>query len=143
MKKCFSILVFCLVFCCASAINKIAYTYDAAGNRTSRRYVVDLRSASVVKSENPDTIAIKNQLGEPEITVYPNPTKGALSVKITGSSEEQKIDMKLYSPQGALLKNIIKTSETTLIDMTSYPSGWYILRVIIDKKPIEFKIIKD
>jgi len=143
MKHTILILFLILLSVKGFSIMKIAYRYDAAGNRISRQYVVDLRSASVVKSENPDTIAIKNQLGEPEITVYPNPTKGALSVKISGSSEEQKIDMKLYSPQGALLKNIIKTSETTPIDMSSYPSGWYILRVIIDKKPVEFKIIKD
>jgi hypothetical protein len=54
----------------------IAYSYDEAGNRISRTYLVPLRSVSADKSNPPDSVEVEAVLGELKVTICPNPTKG-------------------------------------------------------------------
>lgn len=120
----------------------IHYSYDAAGNRISRKYVVvELRSADA-SNEPADSSSVEAALGERKVFVYPNPTKGNLIVEVTGGDQEEAIDMKLFSAQGILLENISAAIGKTIVSMTKYPSGWYILCVSMKDKNIEFKVIK-
>ena len=92
-----------------------------------------------------DSIApapIEEQLGDRKILVYPNPTKGALAVEITGGSDKDDIRIVLISAQGIQLKNLKAITGITAIDMHIYPPGWFILRVLAGDKVTEFKIIK-
>lgn len=122
---------------------KIAYTYDAAGNRVSRQYVVGLRSATVSKIEGIDSTLVEAFLDNWSVFVYPNPTKGALSVKVANVPKDKKVMIKLYSPNGLQLQNINVSDGINPVNMLSYVSGWYILRVHVGEKNIEFKIIKE
>ncbi|MDD4972397.1 MAG: T9SS type A sorting domain-containing protein [Paludibacter sp.] len=127
----------------------IAYTYDKAGNRLSRLYEVILpeqRSATAPESPRAkrDSIPVEARLSDLKVTIYPNPTKGALTVDISGVPLNEKVNMRLYNPQGLQLQNINTFDGSTPIDMSSYKPGWYILRVLTtDKKNLEFKIIKE
>lgn len=122
------------------ATDVISYAYDNAGNRISRK-VVDLNSnPSHVKASAP--APVEDQLGERKITVYPNPTRGALAVEISGGDAKDEIHLILYSAQGTQLQNMKVTATTTPVNMSAYPGGWYILRVQAGEKMKEFKIIK-
>jgi len=125
------------------ATDKISYLYDAAGNRTLRKYEVELQRAATSPQQSLDSVMVEAIQGPLNVTVFPNPTKGALAVKITGLTPEEKISMSLYSPQGVQLQSIDIIEETTPINMSAYPSGWYILRIVANNKPLEFKIIKE
>lgn len=123
---------------------KITYTYDSAGNRTSRQYtIVQLRSATNPKTNADDTIPVKSGAEDFNVTIYPNPTKSTLTVKVSGGEANKKMILKLLSPQGTQLQVIDASLETTQINMSKYPSGWYILRVFANDKAVDFKIIKE
>lgn len=124
--------------------NKIKYTYDEAGNRTSR--MVILNASQIVKSDTqlPDSTELQDMLGDLSITIYPNPTRGQLSVEIEGSDpgEEEDLQIILISGQGQLLYSRKALSGINIVNMTAYPSGWYLMRVRIKDKIREYKVIK-
>ncbi|MEA4840820.1 MAG: T9SS type A sorting domain-containing protein [Bacteroidales bacterium] len=140
-KKVFPLLLSLIITPCLFA-QKISYTYDSAGNRISRQYVVELRSATVPKAEGIDSTSVETFLEDLSVSVYPNPTKGALAVKATNVPKDKKVSMKLYSPQGMQLQSIDIIEGTTPINMSTYSSGWYLLRVSTGEKALDFKIIK-
>jgi len=119
----------------------VSYAYDNAGNRISRKIVnltVTPNPSHVKKSEEP----VEEQLGERTIKIYPNPTKGALAVEITGGNEKDELQIILFNPDGKQLINKQVQQGTIPINMNDYPSTYYILRVRAGEKVTEFKIIK-
>jgi hypothetical protein len=125
------------------AQNTVSYAYDNAGNRISRVIVLNSSKSPQVKKDSIAPAPVVEQLGDRKILVYPNPTKGALAVEITGGSDKDGIRIVLFSAQGIQLKNLKTTTGTTAIDMHLYPPGWFILRVLAGDKVTEFKIIKE
>jgi len=125
------------------AQNIVSYAYDNAGNRISRKIVLLSSNPTHVKKDTIVPAPVEEQLGARKITVYPNPTKGALTVEIAGGNDKDEIQIVLISAQGIQLK-ALKAADTgtTPVDMHLYPSGWYILRVKAGDKVTEFKIIK-
>jgi hypothetical protein len=135
-------LLFCFLLTLTSGIAQtVAYDYDNAGNRISRK-IVPLTTAQAAK-KNPETpVPVTEQLGERKITVYPNPTQGALAVEITGGDAKDEIHLTLFGPQGTQLQNINATATITPVNLSSYPAGWYVLRIQAGMKETEFKIVK-
>jgi len=122
--------------------NMVSYAYDNAGNRISRKIVLLNSSPTHVKKDTISPAPVKEQLGDRTITIFPNPTKGALAVEITGGSDKDEIRIMLISGQGIQLKTMKAQTGTTPLDLRAYPPGWYILRVKSGEKVTEFKIIK-
>ena len=125
-----------------TAQNIVSYAYDYAGNRISRR-VVNLdppppHSKKTIEEPAP----VEEKLGDRVITIYPNPTKGALAVDITGGDSKDEIRISLFSAQGVQLQTTQATSGRIPVEMASYPPGWYVLRIKAGEKMTEFKIVK-
>ena len=140
MKHLYLLFSFLLILFSGVA-QTVSYGYDNAGNRISRK-IVPLKTAQAAK-KNPETLApVEDKLGERKITIYPNPTQGALAVEITGGDAKDAIHLSLFSAQGVQLQNLKVTATTTPVDMSAYPGGWYILHVQAGEKVTEFKIIK-
>ena len=142
-KTTFYLILFLLVTFSmpVSGQNIVSYAYDNAGNRISRTVLLSSKSP-LVKKDSIAPAPVEEQLGDRKILVYPNPTKGALAVEITGGSDKDDIHIVLISAQGIQLKNLKVTNGTTAIDMHLYPPGWFILRVLAGDKVTELKIIK-
>ena len=121
----------------------VSYAYDNAGNRISRKIVNITPPPSHVKKAVEDPIPVEEQLGERKITVYPNPTKGALAVEITGGNDKDELRIMLISAQGVQLQNLKVEKGINPIDMHTYPPGWFILRVKAGDKMTEFKLLNN
>ncbi|MDO8929534.1 MAG: T9SS type A sorting domain-containing protein [Bacteroidota bacterium] len=140
----FSIVsLFLLLACLAgNAQTTYSFTYDAAGNRTSR--IIPLKSAHIA---NQDAQAnqqktFEDLIGNRPVKIYPNPTKGLLKVEIP-FTEEASATIKVFSMQGALVKDLTVNDVFTEIDLSYQPAGMYILRIGIGELTSEWKIIKD
>lgn len=120
----------------------ISYEYDYAGNRISRK-IVSLPPPPQGAKQHVDSTAVKDMMGERTITVYPNPTRGALGVEINGGDTEEDLRFILFSGQGVQLYNSNAQPGINPIDMTAYPKGWYILQVQAGENMKEFKVIKE
>ena len=124
------------------AQDMVSYAYDNAGNRISRKIVPLNSNPTHAKKTVEDQLPIVEQLGERKIAIYPNPTKGALAVEITGGNDKDALRIVLLSAQGIQLQTLKAEIGKTPVDMHLHPSGWYILRITVGEKVTEFKIIK-
>ncbi len=127
----------------------IGFTYDANGNRVSRELIVEqLKSATAIagstsKNDVVDPLQKPEDIAEtPEVHVYPNPNKGILKVEIKNLSPGSSREMRIYDLAGrqVLVKeNFENYSE---FDLNSLKDGIYILRIKIDDKALDWKVIK-
>jgi hypothetical protein len=135
----------------------VEFTYDENGNRLTRT-LVTLKSATI-KFPITDTKALQStdnsltsnlgkenqqKQGDGQITplVYPNPTKGLIKIEIQNLTNSSTTEVILYDLSGSKLfseKNLENYSE---IDISKYKDGFYILRIIVDDKVFDWKVIK-
>lgn len=166
MIKSFITLSLILFLSIRISAQTVAFTYDENGNRLTRTLTASRLSSpskqipSVINSkslptsqENSKTnetgqteMLEKNAtLSEGEITlnVYPNPNKGILKVEFSNLPTKYESELRLYDLSGneiAVKKNIENYTE---LDITKFKDGIYILRVTIDSKIYDWKVIKN
>ena len=95
------LLFFGIIPFMGTAQNIVSYAYDYAGNRISRR-VVNLTPTPPHVKRLIDSIPapVEEKLGDRMITIYPNPTKGALAVDVNGGDNKDEISITSFSAQG-------------------------------------------
>lgn len=123
-------------------IYSLQYSYDANGNRTARalnfiiirsaetndsvqEVVAD--SAALLVNERTDnntaagehtTASNTDKLGEQQIILYPNPTKGSLTLQIAPFPQHVKVEVRLFDQQAHYLFTTPCVSENTPIDLS-------------------------
>ena len=129
----------------------VSFGYDNAGNRTSRTRPLPkstLDTTVVSEEEIKKELAEQEQkfgfesLAEGQVKVYPNPTEGAMMVKLQNISNAEGIQLQLYNLSGSLLKTKQMGSTLEEFSLYEYSSGVYILRVSRNDEKLEYKIIK-
>jgi hypothetical protein len=146
-------LVLLILFQTASLFSqKIEYTYDANGNRTKRELVVNQLKSATIKFPVKDpsnlkladnTKTIEPSAGELKTTVYPNPNKGLIKINVSNMPQNPVTELRLYNLSGTELmvkRNFDSYSE---IDINEYKDGVYILRIRINDKLFDWKVIKN
>jgi hypothetical protein len=148
------------------------YAYDAAGNRTSRK-VIDMNLAPPapqdslnVTSDNvtrdelqvasdelqvtsyelqelQHALCYTENVALVEIKIYPNPTTEKITLEISGWETLQTGVFKLYSMTGQLLQEHPVHSVATEVSLAGLASGTYILKVQINDRIEDWKVIKN
>jgi hypothetical protein len=85
---------------------------------------------------------LKTEEGEIGFNVYPNPNKGLVKIDISNMPLNSDSEMKLYDLNGNELKVLRNFDNHSEIDITQYRDGIYILRIKINEKRVDWKIIK-
>lgn len=123
------------------------YSYDSAGNRVAKTIIVGtspkLKSKAAPGMDEDDTETFIDRIGEAEIKIYPNPTKGNLVVEINNIGENANSYVSLLDTQGKLLRKETVTDGLSFLDLTHFINGTYILKIYIDGKTTVWKIIKE
>jgi hypothetical protein len=99
---------------------------------------VDAKSLSDATRER-----INQEEGEIVTRVYPNPNKGLIKIDISNMPLNSVSELRLYDLSGneiVMKKNIENHTE---IDITRFIDGIYILRVKINEKIFDWKVIKN
>lgn len=135
----------------------VHYGYDAAGNRTSRVIVIPGTTGksinpALLDSTNKDTLQtakleqqlqpVKETLATGQtVNIFPNPTSGALAVEINNlQSSIASLQIVDVSGKQHYIKSKIAGREE--INLSGVPAGVYFLRITLDGKMEEWKIIK-
>lgn len=135
---------------------QVSYTYDDSGNR-DYRYVplksAEVPSDSILANEaaiSNETVsiefvnpALQEKIGELEVSLYPNPTKGAVYFHLNQLPENENPIIEIWSPNGTLIEKANITGITTRINLWGKPGGVYIVTSIIGGSPYTWKIIKE
>lgn len=135
---------------------KVIYSYDNQGNRVERKVVAELQkkdetlehtlvSDSTILTKNEggflNTNASEIKLGSHPMRVYPNPTKGIVSVEML--EELENLQIAIFDSKGQAISNIQKTGLMYSIDLSNYPAGYYYLDIKAQGKLGTYSIIKE
>jgi YD repeat-containing protein len=146
-----SLLVFAIVLAIGiivslncSAQNNYTFEYDGNGNRKSRT----LDMSSNLKSTSPDNTEIgkkeyKEVIEDLEIILYPNPTKGEITISLNNFEDQEPSFISVYDYSGRLLQNYNNVQEINLINISDLPRATYLLKIVIGEKSTEWKVIKE
>ena len=125
-----------------NAQKKIKFEYDASGNRTERSVIILENKSATLPQPDKQEEAIHQLLGEQEIRVYPNPTRGLLKIDFPALADPE-VMVKVFSPQGAMLISRKAMITGIELDLSPYPAGFYLLVIQSGAKKGEWKIIKE
>lgn len=121
----------------------ITYSYDANGNRTQKT-LGGSKSAIVSFPTEEKDIKPLEELTEFEegIKIYPNPTSGIIRVSLENFKDAIKGNLMIYSLSGIVLKQMKINAPLTEVDVNEIPDGIYIMRLLLNGKSLDYKIIK-
>ena len=143
MRKIHLMFYMALLPVVSSAQDRIGYSYDASGNRIKREIVMQVPKA-MAKQQNffSDNQSFSDMLHDHSIKIYPNPTKGALRICISGLKGTDKCSLEVYTTLGVQI--LVKKVDTDNfdIDISNQPNGVYLLRITINETATTRKIVK-
>lgn len=143
MKKIYISLTLLLLPLLSAAQSKIAYAYDAAGNRVKREIVMQAPQAMAkMQAMDPEAQVFSDMISEYSVKIYPNPTEGALRIGIAGLKDTDNCTLGIYTTQGAQVLTEHVTTERVDLNIMNQPTGIYLLRIVINGKSTTWKIIK-
>lgn len=125
---------------------RIVMEYDNAGNRIHRKVITlpkQTRSLPVDADLDSTKEYQSDMFGEREIRIYPNPTKGALLIKVIGAAFDAPVPVRVFGESGALLIQKSFSGAEMSLDLSEYPAGIYILSILMGGTNKEFKVIKE
>jgi len=82
------------------------------------------------------------KIAQVELKIYPNPTTEKITLEIAGWEDLQTGIFKLYSLTGQLLQEQQVHSVTTTVSLAGLAKGTYILKVYINDRTEDWKVIK-
>jgi len=128
----------------SEAQTKVGFSYDVISNRVKREII---RKSSVANKFSNSISAssikpVSERIDGMEITIYPNPTLGQLSVEITCMPQNTSGEITIYNMEGKLMQHQKKLETLNQLDLSTCLAGIYILRIKIEKKVSEWKIVK-
>jgi len=154
-----------IVFLCLSGINNagaqgVSFGYDTSGNRINRTIVMKAPEftppqdstetviedeegviASLQDIESPQEI-YTDVLMETHITIYPNPTRGMLTVKFSDLPQDAVSSITLFDMQGKIITQQQSLSDENRLDISAQPVGTYIMQITVGEEVTNWKIIK-
>lgn len=140
--------------------SKLLFAYDNAGNQTQRYYCPVSNNCQVPppptsappKNEAP-VVATKEEVKEEpddlltkEITLFPNPTRGVVSIQLNSNSELSLIHtINIYNSAGMLVRIVPSENKAKKdVDLSGLPSGTYLVHVhLSDGTSVTKQIIKN
>ena len=84
-----------------------------------------------------------DQVGEIQVSLYPNPTRGSFHVRVHVDGPETMIRYSLYDMAGRLLQTgILSSAGETVIDMEGQGSGTYLFEMGVEGQRQVWRVVK-
>lgn len=135
MRK-IAILIFAFGVLGASGIT-INFSYDNAGNRI-KRSVPSGRFPLLAEPENSSFLALTDS----NITIYPNPTDGPLTVLISSYREGYEGFIYIYDMSGQLVQEKKFKESVVTLTLAEQTKGIYLVKIKLPIGEETWKIIK-
>ena len=131
---------FLLITAFQLSAQQYTYVYDAAGNRTK---VTVLKSSPAPGPDQKQEAVLVTDEGM-EFKLYPNPTKGLVTIECPGLEDGAKVTCTIYDTGGRFISNAVYTSQQTIkCDLSNVPNGLYILQIKLPDTQHVLKVLKE
>ena len=136
-------LIMCFL-CHNTAGAQVTFGYDAAGNRVSRVIKLPAKSPNVEKQYAEQSVQkVHNEmLKDFSVQIYPNPTKGDLTVEIQNIKDGKTANLRLYDMSGSFILQKTDVRNIECLNISNLPDGIYVLKITSGDSSTEWKIVK-
>lgn len=139
-------LLFAIVLPTSAAMAQnaqVQFTYDADGNRTVRTIVLKKveENGKDTEVENSFLAETNERFGTVQISIYPNPTTGKVTIELTEITANG-IGVLLTAVTGAVIENCRLSGLHHDFDLSGQPAGVYLLRLFAEDEIRTWKIVK-
>jgi hypothetical protein len=150
MKIIYLILVLIVFSICGYSQN-FTFSYDNSGNRIERTIILSTKSvftnSEIANNNLEEETALEEEdllnTSELEVQLFPNPTKGEITVKVTGVDDISNITYVVYDITGKeVLSGMLRTL-TSGISLANEIPGIYSLKLNLDGNIQYWKIVKE
>jgi|WetSurMetagenome_2_1015567.scaffolds.fasta_scaffold620963_1 hypothetical protein len=138
---CIPVVLACTMLLCNG--QTIYYGYDVSGNRTSRSITLQKSTTQEDIEEQPEQKEIKDQVGNKDIQIYPNPVNYELTVKIPELAEGDNASISLFGQGGQLLYRNDKAKAINRVSFSEFTPGIYYMIIEIGENNVEWKVVKE
>ncbi|MDP2722592.1 MAG: T9SS type A sorting domain-containing protein [Bacteroidales bacterium] len=141
-----SYLTGCLLLISMIAFSQdIAFSYDAAGNRTSRIVINKEIKTTLADSILPEASykQVNLDLSTLNISIYPNPATDEIHIECIEAEEDNNAKAFLFSSNGTLLTSFTINEPAETFHMENYSPGIYYLKVRFNSIVESWKIVKN
>lgn len=146
LKRSRSVLVCMLLLFGLTSLHadRVLFTYDASGNRTSgqKEIIVRRLGADEQEQEQEPASPLREALTLHRISVYPNPTEGPLHIDISGLATTDGSSITIYNTLGGIVYYESDISESNELDLTTYPVGMYLMILRLEGETSTWKIVR-
>ncbi len=152
MKNTILILLFLLTTTTTFSQSKLIFSYDSASNQVERKYCKDGNCGTGKSSskkqkanqEETEEIIVDNLEFDNSLAIFPNPTKGLLTIKWGQKYSNTIKDIVLIDLTSKVHHiNYNSGNHEAKIDLSSWPIGLYIVKFLLnDGTTVTKKIIK-
>jgi len=139
--KTFFIGILLLFTAMEMSAQSVTYTYDNAGNRTARTF--SAAKAPQAPDEFRDATALPELIAEKSVVIFPNPTKGILSVEIKDYTDNLQAEFRLTDLSGRTVIDRKISGDNQTFDLSRLAAGIYLLQIRINGESAVRKIIKE
>lgn len=115
------------------------YTYDAAGNRTVRRYSVNGMSL-LNEDESEEKKELSKMLQDHQVNI--STSEEEINVRVSNVDNDTQGDITVYATDGTQVAKKYIREEDTSIDMSSQATGVYITQVTVNGNSTSWKVVK-
>lgn len=115
------------------------YTYDAAGNRTVRRYSVNGMSL-LNDDESEEKKELSKMIQEHQVNI--STSEEEINVRVSNVDDDTQGDVTVYATDGTQVAKKYIREEETSIDMSSQATGVYITQVTVNGNSTSWKVVK-
>ena len=139
--------------------SQLLFSFDVAGNQTQRFYCSEPGCnvpvpPSIAPPSNEESVVVKEESEtlkedvalDRQIVLYPNPTKGIVSLKLeTNSDVSIERSINIYNSNGTLVDTVNSQSKNGMeIDLSSFPTGTYFIHIHLSNgESVTKKIVKN
>lgn len=132
--------------------SSFSINYDNGGNRYETKIItLGKKSARLDTATSKDTTVIEkiedviftDDASGKKVNLFPNPVKEKLKITFEGYNNLEGTSIQVFDISGHQVLMLKRKGEDANIDFSAYPSGMYILRITLDNKPSEWKIVKE
>ncbi len=134
--------ILCFAKNAMSQMYTVSFAYDANGNRISRTINMSEYYRGV-SSDTTSAECLTDNISDCDVSIFPNPAKERVSLKLASYKDDKKITATLYSPVGIRIERKEICSDMTSFDLSALSSGTYILELSDFNEKRIWKIIKE
>ena len=125
----------------------VRFTYDVAGNQTSRFYILISNKLSNAKTVDDivDADLFKSDISD-KIKYYPNPVKEDLYIQWINQEDKVVESITIYNSGGQQLLNfkVSESERNTTVNFQNYPSGFFSVELLYSNgERKNLKVIKN